>query len=266
MSANSTERFSSRVENYVKYRPHYPLEVLYALQECTGLTPSHVIADIGSGTGISAELFLANGNSVYGVEPNAPMREAGEHYLARFPNFHSVDGTAESTTLPVDSIDYIIAGQAFHWFDVERSYQEFKRILKPNGWVAILWNDRQTDTTPFLIEYEQLLLEFGTDYVEINHRNTHTKSAPDANITGSNASRVEQFFHGSSVIELHFANNVSMDYDGLEGRLLSSSYVPGPGEERYDDMLFSLKQLFQRHRENDLIEMRYTTLMYLGQF
>lgn len=266
MTHNSTERFSNRVEHYVKYRPHYPSEVLAALRERVGLRPSHIIADVGSGTGISAELFLANGNTVFGIEPNQPMREAGEVYLDAFPNFHSIDGTAEATTLNDQSIDLIIAGQAFHWFDVRRTREEFRRILTPNGWITLFWNDRQTDTTPFLRDYEKLLLEFGTDYVVINHRNVHASvSAPDARIRNSNGSRVEQFFAPNPVTELTFDNDIPMNYEGLKGRLLSSSYVPAEGEPNYEPMMRSLESLFERYAVNGQVEMRYTTLMYLGQ-
>jgi SAM-dependent methyltransferase len=262
MTNNSTERFSNRVEHYVKYRPHYPREVLAALEAQAGLRPEHGVADVGSGTGISCELFLGNGNIVYGIEPNKPMREAGEAYLAAYPNFHSIDGTAEATTLPDASVDLIIAGQAFHWFDVARARSEFKRILKSGGWVALFWNDRQTDTTQFLIDYEKLLLEFGTDYVVINHKNAH---APDTSISSSNGSRVEQFFAPNPVSELHFDNNIWMDYEGLKGRLLSSSYVPAEGDANYEAMLASLEKLFAKYAVNGQIEMRYTTLMYLSQ-
>ncbi|MDP4198019.1 MAG: class I SAM-dependent methyltransferase [Bacteroidota bacterium] len=261
----STERFSSRVENYVKYRPHYPPEIIHSLIEQTGLTQKHVVADIGSGTGISSELFLENGNVVYGVEPNEAMRKAGEQYLALYMNFRSIDGTAEDTTLLDRSIDYILAGQAFHWFNLEPSYSEFKRIVEPNGWLVILWNDRQTDTTPFLIDYEQLLLDFGTDYVQINHRNVHTRSAPDAGIHGSNSTRVYDFFHGRDILELAFENNIMMDYAGLEGRLLSSSYVPAAGEPNYEAMLDRLQALFSKHAIDGGVEMRYTTLLFAGQ-
>jgi SAM-dependent methyltransferase len=247
-----TERFSSRVDNYVKYRPHYPMEIIPALEKATGLQPHHIMADIGSGTGISAELFLHHGNFVYGVEPNREMREAGERYLATYKNFRSIDGTAEMTTLPDTSINYIVAGQAFHWFNSPATYQEFQRILKPNGWLIILWNDRQTDTTPFLVDYEKLLLEFGTDYTKINHRNI-------------DSAKVREFFHGSNVTEWHFENIQIMDYCGIEGRLLSSSYVPNIGEPGYEEMLARLKAIFDLHQTNGTVDIRYTTLMYVGQ-
>ena len=252
MNALPTERFSSRVENYVKYRPHYPKEIVAALADKTGLLPRHVIADIGSGTGFSAQPFLENGNFVYGLEPNQAMREAGEHFLSTYKNFRSIDATAEATRLPDSSVDYIVAGQAFHWFKLDEAYAEFKRILKPGGWVVIVWNDRQTDTSPFLIEYEKLLLEFGTDYNEINHRNIDSK-------------KVQEFYRGEEVIEMHFGNTQVMDYAGLEGRLLSSSYVPNVGDANYQPMLDALRVIFDRHAVDAMIEMRYTTLMYAGQ-
>jgi SAM-dependent methyltransferase len=252
MSILSTERFSSRVEAYLKYRPHYPKEVIYALREKTGLRPNHIIADVGSGTGFSTELFLENGNFVYAIEPNAPMREAGEHYLATFKNFRSINATAEVTTLPDRSVDYIVAGQAFHWFNFDLAYEEFKRILKPGGWIVILWNDRETDTTPFLLDYEALLQEFGTDYNEINHRNFDSK-------------KVRAFFRGADVTELEFENIQRLDYDGVEGRLLSSSYVPNVGDAQYAPMLEELHAIFDRHDKSGKIDMRYKTLLYAGQ-
>lgn len=266
MDAHATERFTSRVEAYRKYRPHYPKAVTQALRERTGLEPRHIVADIGSGTGISSELFLDHGNFVYGVEPNEAMREAGEEYLSTHKNFRSVNGTAEATTLPDHSVDYIVAGQAFHWFDPEGAEKEFKRILKTGGWIIILWNDREFDTTPFLRDYERLLLEFGTDYVEVNHRNVVITSSPDANISSSNATRTIDFFHGNPVLELKFENIQVLDYEALEGRLLSSSYLPDSEAPNYNAMLARLREIFDRHAVNGMIEMRYQTLLYAGQF
>jgi ubiquinone/menaquinone biosynthesis C-methylase UbiE len=143
VSHNSTTRFSDRVENYIKYRPHYPPEVIDYLQSQNVLADSSVIADIGSGTGISTEMFLNNGNTVYGVEPNKEMREAAERLLKDYKNFVSVNGTAEETTLKNKSIDIVTAGQAFHWFDIPKSKAEFKRILKDTGYVVLMWNNKQ---------------------------------------------------------------------------------------------------------------------------
>src|SRR5215469_5965610 len=131
---DSTKRFSNRVENYTKYRPSYPKEEMLVLLsgEC-GLTSASVIADVGSGTGIMTRIFLENGNQVFAVEPNPEMRHAAEQVLAAYPRFVSVPATAEATTLPAETADFVVAAQAFHWFDRERVRREFVRILKPGG-------------------------------------------------------------------------------------------------------------------------------------
>ena len=167
---DNTQRFSSRVDNYVKYRPNYPAAIVDVLRADYGLTPDSTIADIGAGTGILSALWLRNGNRVFGVEPNREMREAGERMLAAYPNFTSVDGTAEATTLAADSVDFVSAGQAFHWFDQPKVRIEWARMLKPTGWAVVIWNVRRADT-PFLHDYETVLQTYGTDYNAVKHRN-----------------------------------------------------------------------------------------------
>src|SRR5271168_3293463 len=169
---NATQRFSSRVDNYVRYRPGYPREVLNLLKKDCDLATESVIADIASGTGIFTQVLLENGNRVFGVEPNAEMRRAGEAFLRSYPRFTSVAGTAEATTLPDHSLEIVAAAQAAHWFDREKARREFIRILKPGGWCVLLWNERLTDLTKFLRDYEQLLLDYGTDYEEVRHERT----------------------------------------------------------------------------------------------
>jgi SAM-dependent methyltransferase len=249
---NSTLRFSSRVENYVKYRPGYPTDVMDTLTKDCGFMPNSVIADIGSGTGISSELFLKNGNRVLGVEPNREMRETGEKPLGKYPDFMSVNGTAEATTLPDSSVDFVTAGQAFHWFDRERTRKEFARILKPNGWVALIWNERLTDTSPFLRAYERLLQQYGTDYVAVDHRNI-------------DADAITAFFAPGSFLLRKFENCQIFDYDGLKGRLLSSSYSPEAGHPNHPPMLDALRALFDKHQIGGKVSFDYTTLLYLGQ-
>src|ERR1700677_320897 len=215
---NAPSRFSGRVENYIRYRPGYPPGVLNALKTECGLTSRHVIADIASGTGIWTRLLLENGNPVFGVEPNAQMREAGERLLPEFPKFTSVAGTAEATTLADQSVDFVTAAQAAHWFDHARSRLEFVRILKPGGWLVLLWNERLTDSTPFLRDYEALLLAYGTDYAEVRHERT-----TDA---------VNEFFDPAPFQAREFGLRQEFEYAGIEGRLLSSSYAPGPGHSK----------------------------------
>src|SRR5579864_3199234 len=171
-ASNATSRFSDRVENYVRYRPGYPAEVLRVLRDECRLSVGDVVADIASGTGIWSRMLLENGNRVFGVEPNAEMRQAGERLLAEFDRFISLPGAAEATTLPDESVDFVTAAQAAHWFDRERARREFVRILKPGGWLVLLWNERLTDATAFLRDYEQLLLTFSTDYENVRHERT----------------------------------------------------------------------------------------------
>jgi SAM-dependent methyltransferase len=159
--SDSVARFSNRADNYARYRPGYPLGVMDILRNQCGLTDASVVADIGSGTGILSELFLRNGNTVFAIEPNAAMRQVADRLLGEFPNFLSIDATAEATTLDASSVDLVTAAQAFHWFDRDRARKEFARILRPGGWVALIWNERRLDSTAFLRDYEQLLLSPG---------------------------------------------------------------------------------------------------------
>ena len=251
MSSN-VERFSTRVENYVKHRPGYPPEVLGLLRAECGLTPESVVADVGSGTGILSELFLQNGNRVYGVEPNREMREAGARLLARYPEFVSVEGRAEATTLGEASVDFVTAGQAMHWFEREAARREFARVLRPGGWVVVLWNERLTAGTPFLEAYERLLLDYGTDYREVSH-----KYAED--------SLIEPFFGAGRFSYKTFPNRQVFDLDGLKGRLLSASYVPEPGHPNFHPMMLALDALFDEHAEDGRVFVEYETRVYYGK-
>lgn len=248
--SNSTSRFTDRVENYVKYRPTYPAEIIEYLKSEGILKSDSVIADIGSGTGISAELFLKNGNTVYGVEPNDAMREAGEKLLTAYVNFRSVNATAEETTLPDNSIDLIICAQAFHWFDTTKVRVEFKRILKPAGRICLMWNERILGGNPFLIAYEKLLLKYGTDYKNVRHENI------DEN-------KLNDFFDGE-YIKKTFPNKQIFDLAGVTGRLLSSSYTPQYDSPLYEPMLAELNEIFEKNQVNGKIEFLYDTNVYLS--
>ena len=249
---DSTTRFSSRVDDYIKYRPHYPGEIVGVLKRECGLTSESAVADIGSGTGMLTELFLENGNPVVGVEPNKEMREAGERLLGRHARFQSVAGTAEATTLPARSVDFVTAGQAFHWFDRSKTRAEFVRILKPGGWVVLIWNDRNTARRPFFREYEELLVKFGTDYEAVKH------SHIEAQAIGS-------FFTPMGFQRASCPNGQVFDFEGLKGRLMSSSYAPEPGHPNHAPMLEHLRQLFDRHQANGKVEFEYETSVYYGR-
>ncbi|HYH86791.1 MAG TPA: class I SAM-dependent methyltransferase [Pyrinomonadaceae bacterium] len=252
MTADPTRRFSSRVENYVKYRPGYPSVVVRLLEEECGLNGETIVADVGSGTGILSELFLRNGNRVYGVEPNREMREAGERLLAAYDNFVSVEGRAEATTLADKSVDLVAAGQAFHWFDLEDARREFARILKTGGWVVLIWNDRRTAGTPFLEEYERMLVELGTDYCEVSN-------------TWADEEVLQTFFGEGNVRSQTFENKQVFDFEGFKGRLMSASYAPEPGHENFAPMMQTLASIFERYAEQGTVAVEYDTKVFYGQ-
>jgi SAM-dependent methyltransferase len=249
-----TERFSERVENYLNYRPDYPPGVLLLLRDVAGLGEGSAVADVGSGTGNLTRLLLSGGATVYGVEPNREMREAAEELLEYEENFHSVEGSAEATTLPDASVDLVTAGQAFHWFDRDRARAEFGRILKPGGHVALIWNDRRLDSTPFLREYERLLKEYGTDY----------KTVFGSYVRGEEGERALREFFGGEYRSARFDNFQDFDFYGLKGRLLSASYVPLPGHERHEGMLAELARIFGEHQQDGRVTIEYDTNVYYG--
>lgn len=240
------KRFSSRVENYIKYRPSYPLEIIEYLKREKVLAEYTLIADLGSGTGILAKLFLDNGNQVYGVEPNNDMREAAEKTLQGYTNFTSLDGSAESTGLEENSVELITAGQAFHWFDVEESKREFKRILKPNGNVALIWNNRGKSGADFNSGYENFILKYSIDYKEVR----------------KNEKNVDLFFNYQKET---FDNFQDLNFTSFKGRVLSSSYIPLIDNPIFPKMILELEELFNKHQRNGIIRIEYKTEIYLGK-
>ncbi len=250
--SDPTQRFTERVANYVKYRPDYPAEILALFGDEMNLTDTSVIADIGSGTGISAKMFLENGNQVFGIEPNQAMREASTEFLRNFPKFYPLNGTAENTTLSANSVDIIIAAQAFHWFDRTKTGAEFRRVLRGKGFVALIWNERQLDSNDFLREYERFLLSFGNDYEKVRHDRLTIEVLRD----------IFQIDFQMSV----FQNTQTFDFEGLKGRILSSSYMPSEEHSRFPEMRKELGQLFTKHQKNDIIDILYDTKVFYGQF
>jgi SAM-dependent methyltransferase len=247
---NPLTRFSDRVEDYVKYRPGYPPDVIEVLRERCGLMPNSVVADIGSGPGALARLFLEYGNEVFAVEPNAEMRNAGQQLLGRFDRYHSVDGAAETTHLDPGSVDFVTAAQAFHWFDWPRAKAEFQRILRPAGYAVLLWNDRRFDS-PFERDYEQLLLDYGTDYSHVKERG------------GAAVGAIREFFSGQYEAAV-LCNRQVFEFEGLRGRLFSASYAPKPDHPNHSPMLSALEDVFHKHAADGKVTIEYDTNMYFG--
>ena len=247
---DSTKRFSDRVENYIKYRPGYPADIIEFLKVKCGLSRDLSVADIGSGTGILTKLFLSNGNIVYGIEPNKQMREAGEKYLTQHQNFKSVNGTAENTTLNDNSVDIIAAGQSFHWFNINESIREFSRILRPDGWTVLIWNSRRTNTNKFSADYEQLLLDFGIDYKKVDHKNI-------------NEDTLKKFFKEYDFNI--FPNFQDLDLEGFKGRLLSSSYIPERTHPVFNKMMNRTEEIFRNSEKDGKVRIEYNTELYYGK-
>lgn len=247
---DSVSRFSNRVENYVKYRPHYPKGMISLLEKELKIDNRMNVADIGSGTGISAMQFIEAGYTVYGIEPNDKMRSRAEEHFTGVKNFISIKGTAESTTLNNKSVDLLIAGQAFHWFEKSDARKEFKRILKDDGQVILFWN-RKHPSSGFMNEYTALLGEFGTDYNKVKHESYDSHEA-------------EAFFRHGSFRHFTMTNKQILDFAGIEGRLLSSSYIPLAGEA-FDQMISKLKTLYEKYNSGGTVELKYITDIFSGQ-
>jgi len=242
----STERFSDKVAEYIRYRPGYPPALLEFMQSELGLLPAHVIADIGAGTGKLSELFLHNGNSVYAVEPNAPMRQAARNLLGDNPNFIPLNGTAERTGLSNNSVDFVVAGQAFHWFDQTAFREECRSMLRPQGRILLIWNDRDDERSAFLRDYEAFLQQYSTDYHEVDLRKIDEED-------------FDRFFGPENYETRRFENYQIFDFEGLRGRYLSCSYALPKGNEQYDEAMERLRELFDIHQKGGSVRMWYRT-------
>ena len=246
-----TERFSSRVANYVRYRPSYPPAAIDLLQTRCGLGATTVVADVGSGTGILARLLLARGARVVGVEPNDGMRAAAEALLAGDTRFRSVKGSAEATTLEPASVDLFVAAQAFHWFKADRARHEALRIARPGAFGALRWNERPPAASACLTESEAVVRRHAPEYDQV---------------VGSRAEEASmRAFLGGHMELATFANEQVFDQEGLAGRLMSSSYAPEPGDPEHAPMLAELRQIFDRHACEGKVVFPYVTLVYYGR-
>ena len=249
----SVARFCGLSETYHKYRPHYPAHIVETLIEEAGLTKNSVIADIGSGTGLSCLPFLDNGNLVYGIEPNPEMRKIAGESLKNYPNFLQLPGTAENPGLPSSSIDFIFAGQALHWFDLQKCKKPLKEVAKKGGWFVIVWQERNV-STDFMEELEQMINEYSIDYNKVDHKNIDTK-------------KLKSFFHPHSFEEKVFPYEQEFDLEGLKGRLLSCSYLPFNADKPgYDQMIKKIEEIFEKHKQDGKVTIPYHCKMYYGKF
>lgn len=248
----ATERFSGTVNNYVKYRPGYPAEILAFMEKELGIAENMEVADLGSGTGKLAALFVKNGMRTFAIEPNEAMRLAAEQLLGGYSSFVSINGTAENTGLSDQSVDLITAGQAFHWFDIEKCRAECLRILRPGGWALLIWNKRIDERTRFMQAYNTFLENYSTDYQDINLRRI-------------SQGHFEHFFGGTHYQQANFHHYQEFDLDGVIGRYLSCSYALGQNHPRYAEAMDNLEILYDDHKVDNHVKMWYRTEIYYGK-
>ena len=248
----NTEKFTGKADVYAKYRPGYPAELFEHLYQKYSLNASSVIADIGSGTGIFTRELLKSGMKVKAVEPNAVMRLMAEKQLNSCPNFESVNGSAEHTTLSDGSIDLVTAAQAFHWFDPCLFRKECTRILKKGRFVVLVWNHR-VDSAPLMEENAEVCRKFCADFHGFSGSRTRDPAPFRA------------FFRSGRYEELAFPHDLPLDLDAFVGRNLSASYAPQRGSERYSLFIEALAELFGKYERGGRVLMPNITRSYAGQ-
>lgn len=252
MLTNPAERFTGRVESYRRYRPGYPAETVDVLRRECGLGNNAAVVDVAAGTGLLTEIFLAAGFAVTAVEPNAEMRAACAELTAEYPTLRIVEGTAEATGLAEGSADLITVAQAMHWFDLERTRAEFARVLRPGGWCAVIYNDRKMGGDPFHDGYELLLQEHGVDYMSVKQQHVGRK-------------RLAEFFAPQAMRTAVFPNAQELTREGLEGRVLSSSYIPQPGHPRFAEAMAATERLFAENEREGAVRMEYECVVGYGR-
>lgn len=247
---DATERFSSRVAEYVRYRPEYPAAVF---EQITARVPPELprrAADMGSGTGIFSRALLARGWQVHAVEPNAEMRGAAERALRSESGFVSHAGRAEASGLPARAVALVVAAQAFHWFDAAACRREWRRILLERGLVCLIWNRRRLGSS-FMNGYEAALTNGAPEYGEVVRRQ-HDEAA------------IFELFAGDGFEKVECSNEQLFDWDGFSGRVLSSSYAPRSGEAGHQALMGELRRLYEAHERGGLVRFDYVTTLYMG--
>lgn len=252
MLPNPPQRFAGRVESYRRFRPRYPAEIANLLRRECGLRDESVVVDVAAGTGLLTEICLAAGLRIIAIEPNSEMRAVCAELERSYPKLRCAAGTAEDTGLPAHSAELITVAQAMHWFNLERARSEFQRVLKSGGWCAVVYNNRRVGGDPFHDAYEELLLEFGTDYLSVQQQHVSDE-------------RLSKFFAPAEMKRAVFANSQALTLEGFEGRVFSSSYIPRPGHANYPRMQAELQRLFDRHQENGLVTIRYDCVVSYGK-
>ena len=251
MPLSPTERFTDRAEAYARHRPGYPSSVVDVLCQQCGLTRESCIADVAAGTGLLTQIFLENGNPVIAVEPNAAMLAHLATLQMAFPDLSVKSGTAEATGLADRSVNFVMAAQAMHWFDLRKARQEFRRILRPDGWCVVIYNERRRGGDAFHDGYENLLKTYGEGYQEV--QNSHLSEA-----------QITAFFEPCSMKRVVLENSQQLDLEGLTGRITSSSYMPTEKDATYPAMLKAIASLFDKAERHGRVRLEYACTVSFG--
>ena len=249
--ASPEERFTGRVDDYARYRPGYPRGILEVLSAACGLNAESRIADIASGTGLLAEVFVGNGNLVEAVEPNESMLAVLAQSGAGTGLLRTRKGSAEATGLEEHSVDFVTVGQAMHWFDLRNARQEFARVLRPDGWCVVVYNERRRGGDAFHDGYEQLLRAHGSDYQEVQEKHL-------------SAAQIAGFFDPCTVVRVELENFQELTLEGLRGRVASSSYMPSREHPGYAALLADIAALFERCAVGGCVRLEYVCALSYG--
>jgi SAM-dependent methyltransferase len=258
-AAAVTQRFTGRSADYRRARPTYPAAFVDVVEQRLGVRPGDVVADIGAGTGLSAEPFVRQGHTVIGIDPNAEMLAVSVETLRGSATYRGVVGRAENTGLAGASVDCVIVAQAFHWLERDAARREFRRILRPPRRAAIAWHARRTRGSAFLEAYEALLREHGTDYDTIRQRTESAMRSVAADAAGDDA------FFGDGCERVVLDNFQDLDLDALRRRVRSSSYMPAAGEAGHAAMMRAVDALFHAHAHDGVVRIAYDLDVYLGR-
>ncbi len=249
--ADSTTRFSTKAGVYAKARPRYPASVVTFLESQGVLKQGDVIVDLGSGTGLSAQPFLDAEYSVIGIEPNDAMRAEGNRYLASYPRFRAISGKAEATSLKDHTADVVLAGQVFHYFDIEKTRAEAQRILRSPGWFVAMWNHRNHQSTQLHQQYEALLRRYCPEY----HKLAELYRSPERSAA----------FFGPGYGDATLQNPQQLDWEIFEARVLSSSYIPKPEHPDYEPFMAEMKLLFDGHARDGVVQFDLEIWIHWGR-
>lgn len=249
----NVRRFDGKVAEYARYRERYAPEILLPLlRDWCGLTPQWKVADIGAGTGLLSDVFVANGNHVFAVEPNAEMREMFARLHEDLSLIEIVDGTAENTSLEDRSVEIVAVGRAMHWFDTERAMEEFRRILKPGGWIAIIAFGRAQAGREENEAFEKVLRERATDNADSHAGYTVYR-------------RIEDYL-ASDFLRKEISGTMSLDWDELLGMTMSLSHAPRVEDEKYLPFERALREFFDHYATDRRVTLATRYWINVGRF